>query len=85
MHSSTITRHLLGLLIFGACLLVLIGCSDSDEQVGLASHSLTMPQGKAVQISIDPSEEAGTLDERYIGFSLDTVQFTGGYWWSWGP
>jgi hypothetical protein len=44
-----------------------------------------MPQGIPVQMSIDPAKEAGSLGERYIGFSLDTVQFTGGYWWNWGP
>jgi heparanase 1 len=54
-------------------------CSDSDDG---DDRKTSMPPGTQVQISIDPSESAGTLDQRYLGFAFDTAQFTGGYWWS---
>jgi hypothetical protein len=37
-----------------------------------------------VPVTIDPDQEAGRLDERYLGFAFDTVQFTNGFWWDWG-
>ncbi len=37
-----------------------------------------------VAVTIDPAQEAGRLDERYLGFAFDTVQFTNGFWWDWG-
>lgn len=40
-----------------------------------------IPEGVRVSITIDPSEEACILDERYIGYAFDTAQFTGGKWW----
>jgi heparanase 1 len=38
-----------------------------------------------VPVTIDPAEEAGRLDDRYLGFAFDMVQFTEGFWWDWGP
>lgn len=41
--------------------------------------------GIQVPVTIDPGQAAGRLDERYLGFAFDTVQFTEGFWWDWGP
>jgi heparanase 1 len=73
MRSGTPPRTVSFLVSLLACLFVSSNCSDSDEE-----------QGTPVQISIDPARPAGALDERYIGYSFDTAQFTGGYWWTWG-
>jgi heparanase len=71
-------------LFFCLGLLLLTSCSDSGEVARPVSPAPTMPKGIPVQVSIDPDSQAGTLDERYIGFAFDTAQFSGGYWWSWG-
>jgi hypothetical protein len=60
-----------------SCLLP--GC-DGDEEPGEPG-----PPGILVPVSIDPGQAAGRLDERYLGFAFDTVQFTEGFWWDWGP
>ena len=41
--------------------------------------------GILVPVTIDPGQAAGRLDERYLGFAFDTVQFTEGFWWDWSP
>ena len=74
---------LLFLLPFSA---FLASCPDSEtsEEASSQTQPTTMPQGLRVPVAISPSETAGSLDERYLGFAFDTAQFTGGYWWRQG-
>lgn len=60
------------------------GCSSSDDGRPSAQPPppTEMPDGKRVEVTIDPGEAAGELEDRYLGFALDTAQITGGYWWS---
>ncbi len=42
----------------------------------------SMPKGIRVVVDISPDETEGVLNERYVGYALDTAQITNGLWWS---
>ena len=69
-------------LLFALCLLW--ACSGSDEPGPNPDETTRMPEGIRVPVAIDPARPSGTLDERYLGYALDTAQFSGGYWWRQG-
>ncbi len=68
-------------------LLLLPACSSREADAPgtgdpvVATH---MPPGRPVTVTVHPGEPDGELDERYLGFALDTAQFTGGRWWKQG-
>jgi len=74
------------LLVLVACIPLISACPDSGgEPGGQAFQPQTvMPPGLRVPVAVYPSEQDGSLDERYLGFAFDTAQFTGGYWWRQG-
>ncbi len=44
-----------------------------------------MPQGRQVSVELLPDVAAGEMEERYLGYALDTAQITNGLWWSPDP
>ena len=64
---------------------ILLGCTPAAlVPLAVGCHSAGESSAPRVPVTIDPAVAAGELDERYIGFALDTAQITGGKWWSVG-
>jgi len=77
-----------GLSLLLACLIaVAAGCSSGEPVPpgpGPAPNP-PMPEGRQVPVEIRADTAAGELEERYLGYALDTAQITNGLWWSPDP